>query len=271
MDEASGPAGFVLRGSAVDLLPCSVSMCTLVFALRPAPGILLAASGNRNEFLARPARGPEVEQGAIPALLPRDLRGGGTWLGLNARGVFSCLTNRRGAVLDPGRSSRGELVLDVLRAGSAGEAKQRIEKIPGTRHNGFHLLVADANEAWVAIGTGVRVEVRAVPAGRPLVMTERSYGAGEGTREAQVKREYTPLFSDPGMTASTLRPPMQRHADVPLEGACVHADEQRYGTRSSVQLVVREDSAVEFLWTEGHPCTAPASDLSAQATALVRG
>jgi uncharacterized protein with NRDE domain len=63
---------------------------------------------------------------------------------------------------------------------------------------------------------------------------------------------------------------MQRHGQAPLEGACVHADEQAYGTRSSLQLVVREDGAVEMLWTEGHPCTADASDFSAQATALLR-
>jgi len=245
-------------------------MCTLVFALRPAPGIVLAATGNRNEFLARPARGPEVEAGSIPALLPRDLRGGGSWLGLNARGVFACLTNRRGAVVDPGRPSRGELVVEALRAASAAEAKERIEKVPGNRHNGFHLLFADEHEAWVAVGTGSRLELKPLLPGRPVVMTERSYGAGEGVREGQVKRECTPLLLDPGLTAPALRVPMQQHAESPLEGACVHADAQRYGTRSSLQLVVREGGAVEFLWTEGHPCTAPASNLSAEATALLR-
>jgi uncharacterized protein with NRDE domain len=246
-------------------------MCTLVFALRPTAGIVLAASGNRNEFLARPARGPQLEPGPVPALMPRDLKGGGTWLGVNARGVFACLTNRRGAVLDPGRASRGEIVVDALHAGSASEVKERIEQVPGNRHNGFHLLFADAREAWVAICDGTRLELRAVLPGRVLVVTERSYGAGEGIREAEVRRESAPLFSAPGVSASTLRPPMQRHGQVPLEGACVHADDLGYGTRSSLQLVVREDGAAEFLWTEGHPCTADASDLSATATELLRG
>src|SRR5256885_16160629 len=113
-------------------------MCTLVFALRPAPGIVLAASGNRNEFFARPARAPQVEPGPVPALMPRDLKGGGTWLGLNARGLFACLTNRRGAVVDPGRASRGAIVVDALRAASAGEGKERMRRLPGDGHNGFH-------------------------------------------------------------------------------------------------------------------------------------
>ena len=244
-------------------------MCTLAFALRPLPGIAFAASGNRNEFLARPARAPLIERGFVSALLPRDLKSGGSWLGLNERGLFVCLTNRRGAVLDPARPSRGELVVAALRAGTAGDVKEQLSGLRAERHNGFHLLFADAREAWVAICDGLRLEIRSVRPGELLVLTERSYGAGHGEREADVRRECQPLFSDPALTAASLRPPMQRHGQTPLEGACVHADDLRYGTRSSMQLVVREGGAVDFLWTDGHPCTAEASDLSAQATALL--
>jgi len=191
-------------------------MCTLAFALRPAPGILFAASGNRNEFLARPSRGPLVEGGIMPALLPRDVKSGGSWLGLNARGLFVCLTNRRGAVLDPGRRSRGELVVEALRGTNASEVKERIAKLPGDRHNGFHLVFADAREAWVAICDGSRLELRPVRPGELLVVTERSYGAGQGVREGEVRRECHPLFAAPGLSAATLRPPMQRHGLAPL-------------------------------------------------------
>ena len=61
---------------------------------------------------------------------------------------------------------------------------------------------------------------------------------------------------------------MQRHGTTPLEGADVHADELGYGTRSSIQLVLR-DWACELLWTQGHPCTEPAADLSDVATGLL--
>jgi uncharacterized protein with NRDE domain len=245
-------------------------MCTLAFALRPAPGIVLAASGNRNEFLARPARGPVMEAGPPPVLLPRDLRSGGTWLGLNARGLFVCLTNRRGASPDPSRASRGALVADALRCASAAEVKEQIARLPADRHNGFHLVFADAREAWVAICDGARLEVRSLPAGELTVMTERSYGAGEGVREAEVLRECAPLFAAPGLSASLLRPPMQRHGQTPLEGACVHADELGYGTRSSLQLVLLENGTAEMLWTEGHPCTEAPTDFSGSATELLR-
>jgi uncharacterized protein with NRDE domain len=246
-------------------------MCTLVFALRPAPGIAFAASGNRNEFLTRPAREPMVERGFMTALLPRDLKSGGSWLGLNAHGLFVCLTNRRGAVLDPGRVSRGQLVVEALRSTSAAEVEEWIAGVPANRHNGYHLLFADASEGGVAVCDGSRLQIRRIRAGELTVVTERTYGAGEGLREAEMWRECHPLFIGGEPSAAKLRPPMQQHGQIALEGACVHADDLGYGTRSSIQLVLRNDRTVEMLWTEGHPCTAEAIDYGAQATALLAG
>jgi hypothetical protein len=243
-------------------------MCTLAFALRPAPGVVFAASGNRNEFLARPASGPRLWPGGV--LAPRDEQAGGTWIGLNARGLFACLTNRRGANADRIRASRGLLVEDALRASDARELRERMARVPGDRHNGFHLVWADTREAHVAICDGQRIEVRELPAGELHVVTERSYGAGEGVREGEVLRECAPLFAAPSVSAAALRPPMQRHGPTPLEGACVHADELGYGTRSSLQLVLREGGACELLWTDGHPCTEPLLDLSRLGSDLLR-
>jgi hypothetical protein len=126
----------------------------------------------------------------------------------------------------------------------------------------------DPREAGVAICDGERLEVRALAPGEPHLITERSYGAGEGVRESDVFRDVGPLLLEPHVTAASLRPPMQRHGLSPLEGADVHADELGYGTRSSIQLVLRETSC-ELLWTQGHPCTEPAIDLSDAATALL--
>src|SRR5438876_262193 len=89
-------------------------MCTLVLLQRP--GELLAVSGNRNELLSRPASGPSVLDGV---LAPHDELAGGSWLGLNRHGLFVCVTNRRGGMVDPSRKSRGLLVIEALKAHSA--------------------------------------------------------------------------------------------------------------------------------------------------------
>jgi uncharacterized protein with NRDE domain len=244
------------------------AMCTLAIALRPSPGVALALTGNRNEFLNRPASPPRVWPDLPGVLMPRDEQAGGTWLGLTAGGLFVCITNRRGAALDPSRRSRGLLVSDMLRARDAAQVREWISATSPTRYNGFHLVFADAREMAVAICDGENLEVRALPPGEPHLVTERSYGAGEGVREAEVMRDVAPLLARPDVTAAMLRPPMQRHGPTPLEGACVHAEELGYGTRSSIQLVLR-DSHCDFLWTQGAPCTEPATDLSGAASALL--
>src|SRR4051812_12860136 len=117
-------------------------MCTLVLLQRP--GELLAVSGNRNELLARPASGPRLHDGI---LAPRDELAGGTWLGLNRHGLFVCVTNRRGAMVDPARKSRGLLVIEALQAQSARGLREALQDLRGDRHNGFHLVYADLRDA----------------------------------------------------------------------------------------------------------------------------
>jgi uncharacterized protein with NRDE domain len=243
-------------------------MCTLVLALGAAKGARLAISGNRNELLARPASGPRlyapVRAGAPAVVMPRDEKGGGTWLGVNDRGVFVCLTNRRGANLDGARVSRGALVVEALQQPGVAEVRAFLERVSPARHNGFHLVYATADAAGVLISDGVRAELRELAPGLHVV-TERSYGAGEGAREETVRRDFEALLREGEPTLEALREPLRRHGpvDAPLESACVHADSIGYGTRSSLQLLVPAQGEARALWTEGHPCTEPWQDVSA--------
>jgi hypothetical protein len=233
-------------------------MCTLVLLQRP--GELLAISGNRNELLSRPASGPRVENGI---LAPRDELAHGSWLGLNGHGLFVCVTNRRAAMVDPARRSRGLLVLEALQAQSARGLHQALHELHGDRHNGFHLVYADLEDAFATWSDGYSIGQTRLDPGRVQVTTERSFGAGEGERERTVAEAFAGL--EPEVHA--WRQPMTAHAKEPLESACVHADAVGYGTRSSLQMVLKKDK-VDALWTDGHPCTEPARDISPLAAHL---
>ena len=228
-------------------------MCTLVLLLRP--GELLAVSGNRNELLSRPASGPRVEHGL---LAPRDELAHGTWLGLNRHGLFACVTNRRGAMVDPSRKSRGLLAIEALQANTARGLRQAMAELRADRHNGFHLAYADLSDSFVTWSDGAVVQHAALEPGRVQVITERSFGAGEGAREGEISKAFEGLAPD----VRAWRAPMTAHAKEPLESACVHAEAIGYGTRSSFQMVLRPGGRGEALWTEGHPCTEPARDIS---------
>jgi hypothetical protein len=243
-------------------------MCTLLLAHHPTPGTLLAVASNRNEFLARPAEGIAawpVEMGLPQIVAPRDTKAGGTWQGVNDRGLFVCLTNRRNATLSADRISRGQLVVDALRLPTARAVHEWMGTLDGGRYNGFHLVAADLDEAWLSIGNGHTIERDELSPG-VHVITERSFGAGEGLREAQCKAAYAALFHEGDPTVEELRRPMQAHAEAgqsPLESACVHAELFGYGTRSSLEVVVPISGPVHALWSEGKTCTAEARDVSA--------
>jgi uncharacterized protein with NRDE domain len=92
-------------------------MCLLGLYVPRDPSGLFIAVHNRDEELGR-VTGPLALHG--PALYCKDIRGGGTWMGLNVvTGVFVTLTNVRRALPPasdgvPQRSSRGLLVVKLL-------------------------------------------------------------------------------------------------------------------------------------------------------------
>lgn len=93
-------------------------MCVAALAWQAHPDWPLVAIGNRDEFHERPSAPlGEWENGIIAG---RDLRSGGTWLGISDAGQFVLVTNLRGhGQPDPSRASRGELVTRLLEGGDA--------------------------------------------------------------------------------------------------------------------------------------------------------
>jgi len=87
-------------------------MCLLVFAWLSHPRYRLVLAGNRDEFHDRPAA-PLGWWTDVPGILAgRDLRAGGTWMGLSRSGRFGVVTNFRNveAAAPEGSPSRGQLV-----------------------------------------------------------------------------------------------------------------------------------------------------------------
>lgn len=124
-------------------------MCTILFAFRQHPDFPLLLAANRDEFYRRPTHPMGYWRDAPGVLAGRDLREGGTWLGLTRTGRFAALTNYRepeGLLKAP--RSRGELVAGFLRAElQPEEFLQKISRDAGL-YGGFNLLVGDASGLW---------------------------------------------------------------------------------------------------------------------------
>ena len=62
-------------------------MCLIVFAWNASPAIRLAVAANRDEFFARPTAPAAWWPDAPGVLAGRDLKAGGTWLGVTRSAV----------------------------------------------------------------------------------------------------------------------------------------------------------------------------------------
>lgn len=185
-------------------------------------------------------------------LCPTDLAAGGTWLGLNDRGVFSAITNRFGVAKLDSRRSRGVLVLEALEHGDARAAAAKLSALDPLLENAFHLVIADREAAFLIVCDGVTVQVTELEPGLHLV-TERSFNAGNTTREAFI---HTSLDDVAGAPPSNerLEALLASHRDESFEGLCVHLPGHKYGTRSSAIIrygIARED--LELRFADGPP------------------
>jgi uncharacterized protein with NRDE domain len=229
-------------------------MCTLLAAFRHFRGFPLVVAANRDEQLDRPAS-PIHLWSAARFLAPRDETGGGTWLGLNASGLFVGVTNRFGVRKEVARESRGMLVVEALGANSARDLHARLAILPAARFNAFHLFYADASHAFVTWSDGSSLHQATLGPGVHVV-TERSLGGDDRARTELVRKRVRALDASRRLEPEAIFPIMRIHGEAhPLAGTCVHIPEFGYGTRSSMVLLLGEEPDNSALyWAEGNPC-----------------
>src|SRR5690348_10301620 len=120
-------------------------MCLLVLAWRIHRRYRLVVAANRDEYHDRLAA-PLSRWSSPPDILAgRDLRAGGTWLGLDRHRRFGVVTNFRELVRPPSEApTRGGLIPQFLGGAAApGEYLAALER-KAAEYGGFNLLLADA-------------------------------------------------------------------------------------------------------------------------------
>ncbi|MGQ0676972.1 MAG: NRDE family protein [Rhodospirillales bacterium] len=125
-------------------------MCTLLILNRPGHAWPLILGANRDEMAGRPWSPPGRHWPDRPEVVAgRDDLAGGSWLGINARGMAAAMLNRRGT-LGPakGKRSRGELVLLALDQTDAAAAALLMSELEPSSYRPFNMVVADAGGAF---------------------------------------------------------------------------------------------------------------------------
>lgn len=126
-------------------------MCFLLLQYRVHEAYPVVLLANRDEAYARAFDAPRRLDEPATVVAPRDRIAGGTWLGRRDGGLVAAITNRGFEELE-GVRSRGQVVLDALRHGSASEARAWLmEHLATEPYAGFQLLVADAASAFILV------------------------------------------------------------------------------------------------------------------------
>jgi len=90
-------------------------MCLIVFSLRSHKKYPLVLAGNRDEFYKRPARPAKFWEDKPNLLAGKDIKGGGTWMGVTKNGKLGALTNYRDLKnIKEEAPTRGSIVTDYL-------------------------------------------------------------------------------------------------------------------------------------------------------------
>jgi len=254
-------------------------MCTVIIARKLFERHPVIIAANRDEMLDRPSSPPAVWEDGPRLLAPQDLQRGGTWIGVNARGVAAAVTNRNDVVSMRGKDSRGELALMALESATAEAAVERVLRLDTHRYNGFHLVIADAEAAYVLYGDGERAareqaRVETLPEGLSVVSNlgvgpDHAPRAEAVMRAWQAKRlaRHRPHRAtwDALLTIHDPSPNADPSWMKRMASTCIHRPaEDGYGTKSSAFILL--DGALgaygpEWRWWHrerdgGHNCAA---------------
>ena len=119
-------------------------MCLLLFSFNKHPDYPVILAANRDEYFERPTEAASFWDDCPSILAGRDLRQGGTWMGVNKEGRIAAVTNYREPSLNkPDAISRGALVSDYLQGNESAEDYIHKVMIESHAYDEFNLLVGD--------------------------------------------------------------------------------------------------------------------------------
>ena len=234
-------------------------MCIVLLAFKYRPDFKLILAANRDEFYDRPTAPADFWEEAPRMLAGRDLRAGGTWLGITRNGRFGVLTNYRDpASLKEDAPSRGALIHEYLRGNDPPLPYLERLALKGHRYNGFNLIIGDHERLCYYSN---RLD-------RPRELEHGIYGLSNHLLDTpwpkvtRAKDLFAPLISTPevpehGPLFRILddRTPA-KDEDLPDTGigsewerllSPIFITSPRYGTRSSTVLLIDHEDHVTFV------------------------
>lgn len=243
-------------------------MCLVFFSWKHHAEYPLIFASNRDEFFGRPTRDAHPWEEDSKVLGGKDLKEGGTWLGISRRGRFSAITNYRDLKnIKHDAPSRGQLTKHFL----LGEKDPltylfNIEK--PTQYNGFNLLVSDFRD----FGYYSNYE------GKIRILSSGIYGLSNHLLDTpwpkvkDGKKEFAEITSSGNIDTEQIFDVLYHKQPAPIEllpdtgigearelmlsSRFIYSQEENYGTNSSTVILVDKKGVATFFerrYSDGKP------------------
>ncbi len=230
-------------------------MCSLLLAWQVIEGAPIALAANRDEAYDRESRGPRLLCAEPKVIAPVDARAGGTWLGVNDRGLVVAIANRRDG--PEGERSRGQLVRDMLTADTADEARTFLASVLGEHtYAGFHLLLVDPIDGFYVTWDGT-LEGHELTPGVHVLDNDGLDEAADIPRTVRGRLEVRP-----GLSTETW---LDRAVDVLADhdlGLCRHGESFGTVSASTVTVATNGEPDISYRYAAGPPCETTFEDVT---------
>ena len=124
-------------------------MCLLVFAFKTHPSYKLILAANRDEFFERPTAPAKFWDETPQLLAGKDLKAGGTWLGITKQGKIAAITNYRDpSSIKKNAPSRGRIVSHYLVGNEDPDVYLRKLLKDADQYNGFNLILGNRDDLY---------------------------------------------------------------------------------------------------------------------------
>jgi uncharacterized protein with NRDE domain len=234
-------------------------VCLLFIAYKSHPRYPLILAANRDEFYDRPSQAASFWEERPDLLAGRDLKGGGTWLGITREGRIAAITNFRDlSAMKVNAPSRGLLVGDYLLGNDDPEAYLRDLRDRAESYSGFNIVVGSVDKLWYF--SNMDSAILKIPEGlhgmcnnfinTPWPKVERakaSLGSIISEHEEPPCEAIFDVLADRSRPDDSMLPDTGVGLEWERILSPIFVETEGYGTRSSTIIMVRRDGGTTFV------------------------
>lgn len=237
-------------------------MCLITFAFNVDPQYPLLLAANRDEFHARPAAKMGWWADRPNVLAGRDLREGGSWLGVSRSGRAAAVTNVRipSDMSEKRSRSRGVLISDYLSSGLSADEYVEYLRPSASEYGAFNLLLYAHDDRSLRYVSNVPAyQSKVVSAGvHALSNAQLDTPWPKARAVTQAMREWVLRGSseDESMVLAAMRNPARAtDAELPETGVALELERMlssafivspEYGTRCTTFVRISDASKVSL-------------------------